>query len=302
MKKYKKVQIERAKENDHLTEERRRKFAVSAWVWQADYSSNDYEPFKKARKMGYEGIEIPTFDGYLKIDQIRNALDSVLTPIVIGGGSPRSDISSEDPIVRSDGIAYTKRLVKSCSDLGGNLVCGPLYAAVGALKHLSEDEQIAAYERVSQSFGEIGKFSKELNVKIALEPLCRYDTHLVNTTKQMMKLVEMIDQKNVGVLLDSFHLNIEEKSLYEAISTASDKLFHFHACENDRGTPGSGHINWDEVSSALDKIDYKDWISIEAFTPYNPSFSSAMRTWRKIESGQDEIALKGLAFLKRKLG
>ena len=117
----------------------------------------------------------------------------------------------------------------------------------------------------------------------------------------MMELIEMIDQENVGVLLDTFHLNVEEKSLLDAITTAGEKLFHFHACENDRGTPGSGHIDWDIVAKALDQIDYKGWIGVESFTPFDKQFSFAMKVWRKLEPSQDEIASKGLYFLKSKL-
>ena len=110
--------------------------------------------------------------------------------------------------------------------------------------------------------------------------------------------MERIGEENIGLLLDTFHMNIEEKSIEKAIDTAGDKLFHFHACENDRGTPGTGLIGWKDVKKGLKNVGYQDWISIESFVPFHGQFSSAMNIWRRIEEEQDEIATGGLSYLR----
>ncbi len=113
--------------------------------------------------------------------------------------------------------------------------------------------------------------------------------------------MDRIGSENVGLLLDTFHLNIEEKSIAGAIKQAGEKLFHFHTCENDRGIPGTGLIRWEEVRKGLNDLNYRNWISIESFTPDADQFSSVMHVWRRIEQNQDEIAASGLAFLKKLL-
>ena len=252
--------------------------------------------------LGFDGIEIPTFDGKVDVQRARDALSSSgLIPIIIGGGLVQTDIASEDASIRKSGEEYVKRLATLCADLGSDLICGPLYTAVGSLKYLTEGERSATLERIAASFRGIADFAQDQGVKIALEALCRYDTHLINTAAQAKNLVQKIDRENVGILLDTFHLNIEEKSMPAAIELAGEDLFHFHACENDRGAPGSGHVDWDGVARSLSKINYKGWIAIESFTPFDRNFASAMRVWRKFEDNQDEIASKGLSFLKSKL-
>jgi len=278
-----------------------RRYAVSSWLWAPVFTPKALD---KAYEFGFDGIEIPTFDGKLDVVQIRDVLGShsKIVPIIIGGGSASTDLSSEDASVVSSGVEYIKRCLEVCSKLGGDLICGPLYSTVGAPIYLTETHRQRVLEHIAVTFKDIGKFGNDLGVRLALEPLCRYDTHLINTSKQGMQLVEKIGEENVGLLLDTFHLNIEEKSFSNAITLAGDKLFHLHACENDRGAPGSGLVQWEQVAEAVDSIKYKGWIAIESFVPFENGFSSAMRVWRRLEENQDDIASKGLAFLKSKFG
>ena len=284
-----------------------RNYSVSAWVWTGDFASNAGLVLKKASEIGFDGIEIPTFDGRLDTNQIKDDLSSFsvtkrLSPIIIGGGLSKTNIASDDSSNRNTGIEYLRRCTNACSVLGGSLVGGPLYTAVGEFRSLSELERERVYRRISRSFKGISKLARDNGVRIALEPLCRYDTHLVNTVAQGIKLIQMIDEDMVGLLLDTFHMNIEEKSVSRSIRMAGDKLFHLHASENDRGTPGSGQIKWDEVAKSLDQIGYEECIGIESFTPFGDGFSSAMHVWRNFEKNQDDIAVNGLRFLKSKLG
>ena len=258
--------------------------------------------FQKINKMGFEGVEIPTFDGNLDSTRIRSLLSSSeLVPIVIGGGSAETDLSSESALVQRNGQSYIKRLIDLCRNIGGDLVVGPLYGPVGEKRLLSESECSKAMASLAREFKDIGKYARDRSVRLALEPLCRYDTHLLNTVAQARKLIDEIDNENVGLLLDTFHLNIEEKSFQKAIELAGNKLFHFHACENNRGTPGSGLVNWQEVKKALDTLNYNGWIAIESFVPNRGQFSAAMNTWRSFQPTQDEIASDGLNYLKRLL-
>ena len=197
-----------------------------------------------------------------------------------------------------NGIDYVKRCVKVSSELGGTLVCGPLYTAVGKLDYITEEDRKRAFVKMARAFKEIGDFSKDHGVKVALEPLCRYDTNLVNTTAHGIELVDLINHENIGLLLDTFHMNIEEKSISKAIMNAGRRIYHFHACENDRGTPGTGHIPWESVAKSLQSVKYGGTISLETFTPFEKEFSASMKVWRVLEKSQDELAIQGLRFLK----
>ncbi len=141
-----------------------------------------------------------------------------------------------------------------------------------------------------------------MGVGLAIEPLNRFETDLVNTAEQALALCDRIGLDNVGLLLDTFHMNIEERSLPEAIGAAGRRLRQFHACENDRGAPGSGHIEWNSVFDALRNIGYDGVIAIEAFTPEIKEIARAVSTWRPVARSGDELATNGLAFLKQKAG
>ncbi len=282
-----------------------RDYAISSWVWFGDYSTEEFSAFKKASNFGYDAIELPTFTGIVDLEKTKDALASncssggtLLRPIVIGAGLAGTDISSESSSVVRNAIEYVKRCVKLCSDLGGSLVCGPLYTAVGKLNYITEEDRKNTFVRMAQAFKEIGDFSKDNGVRVALEPLCRYDTNLVNTSAHGIELVDLINHENIGLLLDTFHMNIEEKSISQAIMNAGQRIFHFHACENDRGTPGTGHIPWESVAKSLQSVKYDGMMSLESFTPFEGEFSASMRVWRALEKNQDELAIQGLRFLK----
>ncbi len=279
------------------------KIAANTWIWTGDISHNTRAVLEKVYSLGFDGVEIPTLSGKLQTQEIKEVLgtfskSSGFPVIIIGGGVSNTDILSEIQTVSTNGEQYIKDCIDRCYELDGSLVCGPLYTAVGKLLYLNEQERAFEIQKAAIILKKIAKYASDRSVKMALEPLCRYDTYLINTVDQGIKLMNQIDEDNVGLLLDSFHMNIEERSLTRAIRSAGNKLFHFHACENDRGPPGFGQIKWNEISEALNHVGYSAWMSIESFTPFDREFSSAMRVWRKYSESQDELAASGLRFLR----
>lgn len=286
-----------------------RKFAASIWIWSDGVSSiknENIELFQKISDLGFEGVEIPTSDGHLNAGEIRDSLATSnkagkLSPIVIGWGSPERDLASDSDKAKQEGALYIRRLIDLGAAIDADIIAGPLYAAVGEKKLLSRNERIKCLKLIAEQFRELGAYARENSVRLALEPVCRYDSHLINTTEQGLELVGMIDQDNVGLCLDTFHLNIEEKSVHDSIKQSSKHLFYFQACENDRGAPGSGHIRWGAVKEALDDLNYRGWISLESFVPDRDPFSKMMNAWRHLEPTQDDIAVKGLDYLRAAL-
>jgi len=131
-----------------------------------------------------------------------------------------------------------------------------------------------------------------------MEPLNRFETDLVNTVEQGLDLCDRIGRANVGLLLDTFHMNIEEKSFTEAMASAGDRLFHMQVAENDRGTPGSGHVPWDEVFRALDAVGYNGSVVIESFLPTVAEIARAVSLWRPVAPSMDALARDGYAFIR----
>lgn len=134
-------------------------------------------------------------------------------------------------------------------------------------------------------------------MQLAIEPLNRYETDFINTTAQAMQIIKSVNSPALGVHLDSYHMNIEEKDPADAIRMAGEKLFHFHACGCDRGTPGSDHINWKRIARALQEIDYQRNIVIKSFTPDVTVIARTASIWRQLETSEEVIATEGLKFL-----
>ena len=136
---------------------------------------------------------------------------------------------------------------------------------------------------------------------LAIEPLNRFETDLVNTVEQAIELCDMVDRPNLGLLVDTFHMNIEEKDVGDAVRSAGSRVFHVQVAENDRGTPGTGQVHWAEFFSALSAIDYQGQIVVESFLPTVAEIARAVSLWRPVAPSMDDLARDGLGFLRASL-
>ena len=146
---------------------------------------------------------------------------------------------------------------------------------------------------------DLSAYAADHGVTICVEPLNRFETSFLNLASQAIEVVDRVDSKNCGLLLDTFHMNIEERSIGDAIRAAGPRMRHLHTCENDRGAPGSGHVPWDEVAKACGEIGYKGPMVIESFTSKVKSIARAAAIWRSFAASQDALATDGLRFLRR---
>jgi D-psicose/D-tagatose/L-ribulose 3-epimerase len=160
----------------------------------------------------------------------------------------------------------------------------------------TQDEWKLAVEGLSA----LGPTLKQYNVTLAVEPLNRFETYFLNTAADAFALCEEVNDPNVGILCDTFHANIEEKDIGAAFASLGKYLKHVHTCENDRGTPGSGHIDWSNVFAGLNQIGYDGWLVIESFGSAIPEIAAAACIWRPLAKSPEEIAFDGVAFLKGK--
>lgn len=280
------------------------KLSISAWVWTSTPEENNFDFINKAASIGYQGVEIPTFTGDINKKSLGETISSVskkMYPIIVGGGSRQMDLTSNNLQNRKNAYRYIEKLIELCEFVDSELICGPLYAPVGKLKLISDHLRNKILDRVASSFKTLSNKLEDSGIKIALEPLCRYDTYLINTVDQAIELISRINSDNFGILIDTFHTNIEEESISKAFEISGKKTYHIQVCENNRGIPGSGQINWKEVKKSLKLFNYDKWISVESFTPYDDKFSEKMRMWRKFSPDQDFFAKESYSFLKHLL-
>jgi D-psicose/D-tagatose/L-ribulose 3-epimerase len=272
---------------------------VNSWVWVSpptDATILEIAPRVKA--MGFDllelGVENPGDWDPARIAEIlaENGLGASVCAVM---GEGRD-------FLERDLIASTQEYVRTCIDaavtVGSSVVAGPVYTPTGKTWRMDDAERAAAIDCLVEGLLPLADYAGERGVRLAIEPLNRFETSFLNTAAQTMEVVERVDSPAVGVLLDTFHMNIEEKDQATAIRLAGAKLAHFHACGNDRGAPGADHISWETITAALREIGYDGAVVIESFTPDNQTIARAAAIWRPLAETQDALARDGLAFLQ----
>jgi D-psicose/D-tagatose/L-ribulose 3-epimerase len=253
-------------------------------------------PLIKAR--GFDGVEIPIAQpGAFKTAEVRRALEANgLGCTVCSVILQEYNLVSDDAGVRKRTVTHVEDVVKVAADLGATLVDGPLYSPVGYLpgRRRTDDE----WQRAIEGYQMIAPTLVKSGVTLAIEPLNRFETYFLNTAADAIALCDAVNHPSVGVAFDTFHANIEEKNIAEACRAVGRHLKHVQVSENDRGTPGSGHVAWAAFFKVLAELGYDEWLTIESFGPNLGAFSSAVCIWRDIEPSPENIAFDGIEFLR----
>ncbi|HJN18800.1 MAG TPA: sugar phosphate isomerase/epimerase family protein [Armatimonadota bacterium] len=274
------------------------KIGVNLLLWESQMGPSAVEDIHKAAEMGFDGVEIFIDDpANLDCAGIRAAAqehDLGLTSCSIVG--PDRHLISDDATIRQQALDYLRAGCDVCAEIGADTFCGPLYAGVGVLAGRPRND--AEWDRAVTGLKAVAEHADGCDVTLALEPLNRFETYFINTSEDCVKLCRDIDHPRAKVHLDTFHMGIEEKDIAGAVLTAGDLLWHVHCSENDRGTPGTGHTEWDEFFAALRQVGYDRWLVIESFVLGNEAIAKAAAIWRDIAPSGDVLAEEGLAFLK----
>jgi D-psicose/D-tagatose/L-ribulose 3-epimerase len=273
---------------------------LSSFVLASPFSNADTRHFEYVREIGFDVVEVCVEDPDLLSAEtlIEAASAAGLDISVCGAFGANRDVSHEDPTKRVEGVRYLERCIDLAASVGSPHVAGPMYSATGKTRLLSAEQRERQRSWAVESLREVADYAAEHNVRLAIEPLNRFETDLVNTIEQALSLCDHIGRNNVGLLVDTFHMNIEEKNIGEALIAAGPRVFHVQVSENDRGTPGSGHVPWDEVFEALDRIGYAGSIVIESFLPTVAEIARAVSLWRPVAASMDALAREGYAFLR----
>jgi D-psicose/D-tagatose/L-ribulose 3-epimerase len=275
------------------------KLGVNTFIWSAEFSRAQLLLLPRIKEHGFDGVEVPMFDpadfpaAEIRDGVARNGLECTVCSIIPGGRS----LISEDAEVRRRTRQHLRDAIEATAEAGARVIDGPLYSPVGFLpgRRRTRDEwqwAIEGYQSVTETLDACG-------VTLAIEPLNRFETYFLNTAADAAALCDEVGHPRVGVAFDTFHANIEEKDIAGACRRLGRHLKHVQISENDRGTPGSGHIEWANVFQALGDLRYDGWLTIESFGPSLGAFSAAVAIWRDIEPTPDSIAFDGIEFLRR---
>ena len=279
------------------------RFGINTFLFTSPFTTESTKLFPKFKRWGFQTVEIPVEDpSHIDPARVKAGLDvnGLACSSVCACMGPGRDFRGT-PEEQKTAMDYCKALINQMVVLDCPSLIGPVYSVVGKADAVAPAKQKEEWALVVKNLKELAAYAAARGRQICIEPLNRFETDFLNTCDQCLKLIRAIGAKNVKAHLDTFHMNIEEKAQGPAILKAGKLLGHFHACGSDRGTPGNDHIDWKSIARALKRIGYNGDVVIESFTTDVKVIARAAAIWRKMEPTRDEIAVKGLKFLKKTL-
>ena len=278
------------------------KYGMNLLLWTGSVTAEHFPLLAKLKAAGYDGVEIPVFGGVpadykpLRAELDKNGLKCTTVTIL----TAETNAVSPDAAVRRKAVEWLKTVVDINHVLGSETVCGPYHSAIGVFSGTgpTPDEKC----RSADVLREVAEHAKMANLVMAIEYLNRFECYVLNTAAAAVDLVHRVNHPNFRTMFDTFHAHIEEKSQAEAIRTVKPVLAHVHISENDRGTPGTGQVNWDAAFSTLAEIGYDGWMVIEAFGRALPDLAAATKVWRDLFASPEDVYVNGLAFMRKRVG
>ena len=277
-------------------------FGAHAQIWVSPVAGNTLHVVEHVRDLGFDAIDInvielpPPFPPH----ELRQRLEGARLQAALGTLlDSRRDITSPDAECRRAGIDFLKGMLRLCSEVGARALIGPYHSEVRRQRLDVGLARAERWERCVEGLAAVAREAERLCVTMAIEPLNRYESDFLTTTADGVHLCELVGSRSVGLLLDTYHMNIEEREVGGAFRAAKGHVAHIHLCENDRGAPGSGHIDWRGVRDAVHEVGYTGVCTIESYNPGIPALAQRASFWRPLSPTQDDLAQRGLAFLRQ---
>lgn len=276
------------------------KFGMNLLLWNGEVTDAMMPTCEALKEIGFDGVELPMFNLDLDYAAIGKQLDAMglgRTAVTIRG--EEDNPISPDPAVRAKGIELTKKTIDCCAAAGAETLVGPYHSAIGLFSGAgpTEDE----WKWGVESMREVAEHAAQAGVMLGVEALNRFECYFLNTHADSTRFVREVDHPSCGIMYDTFHSNIEEKNIADAVKVGGDKLIHIHISENDRSTPGEGIIRWDDNFNAIAESGYDGWMVIEAFGLSLPEIAAATKIWRRMFSDELTLASNGLKFMKSEM-
>lgn len=273
------------------------KFGMNLLLWTGELNDDLVPVLQSLQAMGYDGVEVPVFNLEMDYTFWAKRLDELgleRTAVTVRGAED-NPISS-DASVRKQGVDNTKRTLDCCAEVGATHLVGPYHSALGVFS--GQGPTTDEWQWGVESMRQVAEHAAELDIILGIECLNRFETYLLNTHADAARFAAEVDHPSCRVMYDTFHANIEEKSIPAAIRDCAHALCHVHISENDRSTPGQGNVRWDENFDTLEEVGYDGWLMIEAFGLALPELAAATKIWRRMYESEGQLARDGLAFMK----
>lgn len=275
------------------------KYGINLLLWTGHVTAEHEKLLHELKKTGYDGVEVPVFEGapdhYARLGETLDKIGLTRTTVGILPSADKNSLSA-DKASRQAALQHTKWVIDCSSALGATIIAGPMHSAIGLFSGAGptaqERKRGISYHRAS------GDYAAKKNVKFAVEALNRFECYFLNTMEQLSDYIDEVDHPAVKAMYDTFHANIEEKDPIAALKTIRKHLIHVHISENDRGTPGKGHVPWDATYKTLRAIKYDGYLMIEAFGRALPGIAAATRVWRDFFPSQESCYRDGLKAMK----
>jgi D-psicose/D-tagatose/L-ribulose 3-epimerase len=269
-------------------------------LWTGSASREHVPLLEKIKLWGFDGVEFPMFaaDGSRWSELAQACNDSGLGRTAVSVLPRDTNLIGDNAAERRGALEHLKRCVDACVELGADALCGPIYSPVGRLVGRGPTEQERAW--CVEGLQHLGRHAQGCGVKISVEPLNRFETYFLNCQRDARALVDAVATDGIGILYDTFHANIEEKNVTEAIQFAGKRINHVHVSANDRATPGEDHIDYATTFETLKGIGYDGWLVIESFGMWIPDLAAATCIWRKMAPSEEHVAREGLKFIRSK--
>jgi len=275
------------------------KFGMNMLLWTSDVTEEHFGILENLKKWGYDGVELPVFDlDPAKFSKLGKALDAIgLERTAVTVCSDADNPISADPAIRAVGVDRLKKAIDTVAAAGATLLCGPLHSALGTFSGTgpTADEWKWGIESLTKA----ADHAQKNNVTLVCEYLNRFECYFLTNAADDARFCREANHPNLKMMYDTFHANIEEKDLAAAMKGCWDQVVHVHISENDRSTPGEGHVDWKTTFQTLKELKYDGWLTVEAFGLALPALAAATKIWRRMFPTEEYLAQNALAFMKQ---
>jgi len=276
------------------------KYGMNLLLWTGELNESLLPTLEKLKEMGFDGVEIPIFNLDLDYAAWGRRLDDLgLERTAVTVRNLADNPIDPDPVVRGRGVQLNQQTLDCCAAAGVQTLCGPYHSALGHFSGAGRTSE--EWNWGIESMRKTAEYAGKVGVQLAVECLNRFECYFLNCHADAADFVRAVAHPACGMMYDTFHANIEEKSIPRAIRAGGDKLVHIHISENDRSTPGEGNIRWGENFDAIVESGYDSWLVIEAFGLALPELAAATRIWRRMFDDELHLAKNGLAFMHREI-
>jgi D-psicose/D-tagatose/L-ribulose 3-epimerase len=273
------------------------KYGMNLLLWTGELNDGMLPVLEMLKRTGYDGVELPIFNTSLEYAKWGKKLDELgFERTAVTVRTVDDNPISSDASIRKLGIENTKKVLDCCAEVGATTLVGPYHSALG---HFSGQGPTAdEWKWGVESMRAVAEHAGKVGVTLGIEALNRFETYLLNTHADSARFAREVNHPRCKMMYDTFHANIEEKSIAGAIRGCADVLCHVHISENDRSTPGKGNVRWAENWDTLKEINYDGWLMVEAFGLALPELAAATKIWRRMFESEEQLSRDALAFMK----